>query len=328
MVGVDKMLYMKSTNANDGTYNLTVSFALGTDPDINTVNVNNRVQTALAELPAAVQAQGLTVQKASSAILEFVNFYSSSGEQDHAVHHQLRHHQRARRDFAHQRRGSGVPVQPAEIFDAHLVRQPAADEPQSLTPADVINAIQSQNVVAPVGRIGARPATNDVQFQFNVQTQGRLTTPKQFGDIVMRAELRWLAAAGASDVARVELGAQNVDSESAAGRQAVVAMRMSLAPGANAVATAKLVNEQAGRAEEAVSPGWTYQVTWNSTLFVTDTIAEVLKTLGEAFVLVVIVVFLFLGNLRATIIPTHCGAGQPDRRRSPCCWRSAFPPIR
>ncbi len=82
VVGVDKMLYMKSTNANDGTYNLTVSFALGTDPDINTVNVNNRVQTALAQLPAAVQAEGLAVQKASSAVLEFVNFYSAAGKQD------------------------------------------------------------------------------------------------------------------------------------------------------------------------------------------------------------------------------------------------------
>jgi len=302
VIGVDKMLYMKSTNANDGTYNLTVSFALGTDPDINTVNVNNRVQTALAELPAAVQAQGLVVQKASSAILEFVNFFSKSGRQDTlfitnfvtiSVLDEIS-------------RINGVGQ--ATLFSQQKYSMRIWFDSQrltnlNLTPADVITAIQAQNVVAPVGRIGARPATRDVQFQFNVQTQGRLSTPKQFGDIVIRAQNDG-SLLHVRDVARVELGAQNVDSESRLDGKPSVAMRVSLAPGANAVATARLVNAKLQQLKRRFPEGLDYQVTWNSTLFVTDTISEVLKTLGEAFVLVVIVVFLFLGNLRATIIPT------------------------
>ena len=302
VVGVDKMLYMKSTNANDGTYNLTVSFALGTDPDINTVNVNNRVQTALAELPPAVQAQGLTVQKASSAVLEFVNFYSKSGKQDPLFI--TNYVTIGVLDEISRINGVGQ----ATLFSRQLYSMRIWFDSKrltnlNLTPADVIAAIQSQNVVAPVGRIGARPASGDVQFQLNVQTQGRLTTPAQFGNIVVRANQDG-STLRVRDVARVELGAQNVDSESRLDGKPSVAMRVSLAPGANAVATAHLVNAKLESLKQRFPEGLDYQITWNSTLFVTDTIGEVLKTLGEAFVLVVIVVFLFLGNLRATIIPT------------------------
>ena len=121
---------MKSTSGNDGSYTLTVSFALGTNPDINTVNVNNRVQTALSQLPPEVQQQGLTVQKKSSAILQFIVLYSANGAAGPAVHHQLRHHQRARRDLAHPGRRPGQPVRETELLDADLVRYAAADQPQ------------------------------------------------------------------------------------------------------------------------------------------------------------------------------------------------------
>ena len=301
VVGVDKMLYMKSVNANDGTYNLTVSFALGTDPDINTVNVNNRVQTALAELPAEVQLEGLKVQKASSAILEFVNFFSKSGKQDTLFI--TNYVTISVLDEISRINGVGQ----AQLFSQQQYSMRIWFDSQRLTnlnlsPNDVITAIQAQNVVAPVGRIGARPASNDVQFQLNVQTQGRLVTAKQFGDIVLRANPDG-SLLRIRDVARVELGAQNVDSESRLDGKPSVAMRINLAPGANAVNTAKLVNAKLAELKARFPEGLDYQVTWNSTLFVTDTIAEVLRTLVEAFVLVVIVVFLFLGNLRATIIP-------------------------
>jgi hydrophobe/amphiphile efflux-1 (HAE1) family protein len=301
VVGVDKMLYMKSTNSNDGSYNLTVSFALGTDPDINTVNVNNRVQTALSQLPAAVQLQGLTVQKASSAVLEFVNFFSASGKQDTLFI--TNYVTISVLDEISRINGVGQ----AQLFSQQKYSMRIWFDSQRLTnlnlaPNDVINAISAQNLVAPVGRIGARPASNDVQFQFNVQTQGRLVTPKQFGDIVLRANPDG-SLLRVRDVARVELGAQNVDSESRLDGKPSVAMRINLAPGANAVATARLVNAKLAELKVRFPEGLDYQVTWNSTLFVTDTISEVLKTLLESFVLVAIVVFLFLGNWRATIIP-------------------------
>jgi len=172
----------------------------------------------------------------------------------------------------------------------------------NLAPSDVVAAIRAQSVQAPVGRIGARPISDDQQFQFNVQTQGRLTTAAQFGNIVLRANPDG-SVLRIKDVARVEIGAQNMDSESRIDGNPGVPIGIYLAPGANAVTTAKAVQNTLAKLSERFPPGLTYTVHYDSTTFVTDTIKEVLKTLGEAFVLVVIVVYLFLGNLRATIIP-------------------------
>ncbi|WJR79365.1 multidrug efflux RND transporter permease subunit [Bradyrhizobium sp. NP1] len=301
VVGVDKMLYMKSTSGNDGSYTLTVSFALGTNPDINTVNVNNRVQSALAQLPTEVQAQGLVVQKRSSAVLQFIVLYSKNGAQDplfitnYAIINVL--------DAISRTPGVGQATLFAKLnysmriwFDTQRLTS------LNLAPSDVIAAIRAQSVQAPVGRIGARPISDDQQFQFNVQTQGRLTTSAQFGNIVLRANPDG-SILRIKDVARVEIGAQNMDSESRIDGQAGVPMGIYLAPGANAVTTAKAVQATLAKLSERFPPGLTYLVQYDSTTFVTDTIREVLKTLGEAFVLVVIVVFLFLGNLRATVIP-------------------------
>jgi hydrophobe/amphiphile efflux-1 (HAE1) family protein len=301
VVGVDQALYMKSTSGNDGSYTLTVSFALGTNPDINTVNVNNRVQTALSQLPPEVQQQGLTVQKKSSAILQFIVLYSENGAQDplfitnYAIINVL--------DAISRTHGVGQATLFAKLnysmriwFDSQRLTS------LNLAPSDVIAAIRAQSVQAPVGRIGARPISNEQQFQFNVQTQGRLTTSDQFGNIVLRANPDG-SVLRISDVARVEIGAQNLDSESRIDGRAGVPIGIYLSPGANAVTTAKAVQATLQKLSGRFPEGLTYLVQYDSTAFVRDTITEVLKTLGEAFILVVIVVFLFLGNLRATVIP-------------------------
>ena len=195
VVGVDKMIYMKSTSANDGSYSLTVSFALDSDPDINTVNVNNRVQTALAQLPAEVQLEGLTVQKRSSAILQFLSLYSDNGQQDplfitnYAIINIM--------DVLSRLPGIGQ----ARIFGALNYSMRIWFDTQRLdnlrlTPADVISAIQAQNVQAAIGRIGARPIGQDQQFQLNIQTQGRLSTPEQFGNIGRGAGRAWCSERG------------------------------------------------------------------------------------------------------------------------------------
>ncbi len=301
VVGVDKMIYMKSTSGNDGSYNLTVSFLLESEPDINTVNVNNRVQTALAKLPPEVQLQGLTVQKRSSAILQFIVLYSDDGSQDplfitnYAVINVL--------DVLSRTPGVGE----ASLFGTlnysmRIWFDTKRLDSLKLTPADVIGAIQAQNVQAPVGRIGARPIGNDQQFQMNVQTQGRLTTPEQFGNIVLRASpdgsfLR------VRDIARVELGAQNQDVEARINGRPAVGIRINLSPGANAIRTATLVRANLDRLSQNFPAGLKYLVSYDTTTFVQDTIRDVWITLGIAFVLVVIVVFLFLGSLRATLIP-------------------------
>jgi hydrophobe/amphiphile efflux-1 (HAE1) family protein len=296
------MLYMKSNSGSDGSYSLTVSFALGTDPNINTVNVNNRVQTALSQLPTEVQAQGLTVQKRSSAVLQFLVLYSETGAQDplfitnYAIINLL--------DAISRTPGVGQ----ANLFARMNYSMRIWFDTQRLTslglaPSDVINAIRAQSVQAPVGRIGARPISDQQQFQFNVQTQGRLATAEQFGDILLRANTDG-SVLRIRDVARVEIGAQNLDSEARIDGNPGVPIGIYLAPGANAVTTANAVQATLSRLSARFPPGLTYRVVHDSTTFVRDTIREVLWTLAEAFVLVVIVVFLFLGNLRATIIPS------------------------
>ena len=301
IVGVDRMLYMKSSSGNDGSYNLTVSFALGTDPNIDTVNVNNRVQTALSQLPAEVQAQGLTVQKRSSSVLQFMMFYSDNGQQDplfitnYVIINVL--------DELSRTAGVGQASLFGKLnysmriwFDVQRLNS------LNMAPSEVVSAIEAQNVQAPVGRIGARPISDEQQFQFNLQTQGRLTTAAEFGDIVIRANPDG-SVVKVKDVARVDLGAQNSDNFSRLDGKPAVAIGIYLAPGANAVDTAKAVDATLAKVSKRFPEGLKNKVVYDSTTFVKDTIAEVLKTLGEAFVLVVIVVFLFLGNLRATIIP-------------------------
>jgi hydrophobe/amphiphile efflux-1 (HAE1) family protein len=301
VVGVDKMIYMKSTSGNDGSYTLTVSFVLGSDPDINTNAVNNRVQTALAQLPSEVQLEGLRVQKKSSAILQFITLYSENGKQDplfitnYAIINVL--------DVLSRTPGVGQ----ASLFEQLNYSMRIWFDTQRLdnlhlTAADIIAAIQAQNVEAPAGRIGARPIGEGQQFQMNVQTQGRLTTPEQFGNIVLRANPDG-SLLRVRDVARVELGAQNLDNEAHLNGEPAVAIGVYLSPGANAVQTAALVRAALDRLSQRFPPGLKYLVNYDTTIFVHDTIHDVLITLVIAFALVVVVVFVFLGSLRATLIP-------------------------
>ncbi|HYF06388.1 MAG TPA: efflux RND transporter permease subunit, partial [Acetobacteraceae bacterium] len=300
--GVDRMIYMRSNSANDGTYSLTVSFQLGTNPDIATVNVNNRVQAALARLPQEVQRNGVTVRKQSSAILQFIFLFSENGQ-----HQPL---------FL----SNYVTI---NIID-RLARVPGVGQvflfgaldysmriwfdvdrliSLNLTPSDVITAIQQQNVQAPVGRIGARPISDDQQFQMNLETRGRLSTAEEFGEILIRANPDG-STLRVRDVARVELGAATMDTESRYNGQPAVTFGIYLAPGANAVQTAQAVRRTLDELRTRYPQGVNHRVFFDTSDFVSDTIREVIKTLLEAFILVVIVVYLFLGNIRATLIPT------------------------
>jgi hydrophobe/amphiphile efflux-1 (HAE1) family protein len=301
IIGVDKMIYMKSSSGNDGTYNLTVSFELGTDPDTDTVNVNNRVQTALSSLPQEVQLQGLTVQKRSSSVLQFIMFSSEGGKLDplfitnYVLINVL--------DELSRTPGVGQASLFGRLnYSMRIWFDTARLTSLDLTPSDVIRAVQAQNVQAPVGRVGAQPVPKDQQFQLNVQTQGRLTTPEQFGNIVIRSNPDG-SVLRVKDVARIELGAQNEDVESRLNGQSAVAVGIYLAPGANAIQVASAVNTALDKVRSRFPAGLQASVVFDSTVFINDTIHEVVKALLEAFILVIIVVFLFLGSFRATIIP-------------------------
>ena len=299
--GVDNMLYMKSSSANDGSYTLNVSFALGTDPDINTVNVQNRVNQATAQLPDEVKRQGLTVKKKSTAMLQVVTLTSPKGTYDALF---LSNYATIN-VVDTLARVSGV----GEVFlfgplDYSMRIWLSSDRLTALelTPSDVISAIQSQNIQAAVGRIGAQPMAPDQQFQITLQTQGRLADVKEFEKIIVRANPDG-STVRVSDLGRVELGSKQRDSFSRLDGGDTAAMAIYLSPGANAVATAdgikKAMEGLAGRFPDDLS----YTVVYDTTDFVNASIEKVIHTLFEAFALVIIVVFLFLGSWRATLIP-------------------------
>ena len=302
VVGVDKMIYMKSTSGDDGSYALTASFELGTDPDINTVNVNNRVQVALANLPPEVQRQGVTVKKKSSALLGVIAVYSPKHTHDplflsNYVTINLLDQIKSKPGV-----GDATLWGPQDYAMRAWVRTDRLTG-LDLTTGDIINAIQSQNIQAAVGRIGARPISTDQQLQLNIQTKGRLDTVQDFENIVIRTNPDG-SILRLGDVARVELGAANLDRDTRFNGGPAAAIAIYQSPGANAITTLRAVKERIAEAEKRFPQDLAWKVTYDPTLFVTDTIHEVQKTLVEAFILVVIVVFLFLGSVRATLIPT------------------------
>jgi hydrophobe/amphiphile efflux-1 (HAE1) family protein len=302
VVGVDKMIYMKSVSGDDGSYTLICSFELGTDPDINAVNVNNRVQIALPSLPEEVQRQGVTVKKKSSALLGVVAVYSPNGTYDSLF---LSNYVTINLlDQIKSTPGVGDAVLwGAQDYAMRAWVRTDRLTGLNLTTGDVIKAIQSQNVQAAVGRIGARPISDDQQLQLNIQTKGRLTSVEEFSNIVIRTNPDG-SILRLGDVARLELGAANLDRETRFNAKPASAIAIYQTPGANAIATLKAVKGRLSELQKRFPDDLTWKVTYDPTLFVTDTIHEVQKTLIEAFVLVVLVVYLFLGSVRATLIPT------------------------
>ncbi|MFT8245376.1 efflux RND transporter permease subunit [Roseomonas sp. BN140053] len=300
--GVEGMIYMQSKSANDGSYNLNVSFQLGTDGDIAAVNVNNRVQAALARLPSEVQRNGVTVRKQSSAVLLFGTLYAENNAQDPLF--LSNYFTINMQDQLARVPGVGqVNVFGARDYSMRVWFEVDRLTSLNLTPTDVVQAIQAQNIQAAVGRLGGQPAPDEQQFQINLETQGRLTSPEEFGNIIVRANSDG-SVLRVRDVARVELGATSVDTENRFNGQPAIAFAVYLSPGANAVNVSVAVRNALTELESRFPPGVKTNVFYDSTDFVNDTIHEVIKTLIEAFVLVVVVVFLFLGSWRATIVPT------------------------
>ena len=301
VVGVDKMIYMKSISGNDGSYSLLASFELGTDPDINTVNVNNRVQIALAKIPEVVKRSGVTVKKKSSALLAVIAVYSPKQNYD-----ELFLSNYVTINLLDQIK-STPGVGDAQLFgpqDYSMRVWIKTDQLTGLglTTGDVISAIQSQNAQAAVGRIGARPVSDDQQLQLNIQTKGRLSSTEEFEKIIIRSNPDG-SVLRLGDIARLELGAANLDRATRLNGAPATLIGIYQSPGANALkaigALTKLMTDNARSFPE----GMAWKVTYDPTVFVRATIEKVKHTLLEAAVLVLLVVYIFLGNIRATLIP-------------------------
>jgi hydrophobe/amphiphile efflux-1 (HAE1) family protein len=299
--GVDNALYYQSVSGADGTYTLNVTFDLGTDPDIDTVNVQNRATLAEPQLPEEVTRQGLLIRKKSTALLEALMLYSPKGSYDqlylsnYATINVL--------DALSRIKGVGQ----ASLFgpldySLRIWLDPNRLTAFNLTPNDVVTAVQAQNVPAALGRIGGAPVSQDQRSQFTVKTQGRLTSPEEFSNIVLRTNPTG-SVVRVKDVARVEMAANSSDRYSRFNGAPTAAIGIYLSPGANAVNVTKAVKETMDELAKRFPSDLTYTVFFDTTVFVKATIEEVVRTLGEAFVLVGIVVFLFLGKLRTTLIP-------------------------
>ena len=299
--GIDNALYYQSASGADGSYILTVTFALGTDPDINTVNVQNRASLAVPQLPQEVSRAGLTIRKKSAALLQVINVYSPNKTYD-AVY--LSNYATINLiDPIARIKGVGQATLFGPLdYSLRIWLDPDRLTELKLTPSDVITSVQSQNVQAALGRVGAAPITSEQQVQINIKTTGRLTQPEEFAAIVLRANPDG-SVIRVKDVARVELSARSQDRFSRFNGAPAAAIGIYQTPGSNAIEVTRQVRETISALEKRFPTDLAYTVFFDSTVFVTATINEVIHTLGIAIILVGLVVFLFLGRWRTTLIP-------------------------
>lgn len=301
--GVDGMLYMQSTAAADGTYRLTVTFRIGMDPDTAQVLVQNRVQLALAQLPSSVSAQGVSVQKKNTAILQIVTLDTPDDRYDSLF---LSNYATINLTNVLSRLpGVGsVTVFGASNYAMRIWMDPQKMQSFGLQPSDVVNAVRQQNQSIAAGQVGMPPAPPDVAFQYTVDVQSRLNEPEQFGSIVVKDETRQGGRlVYLRDVARVELGAQNYSQAFRLDGRPAAGIAIYQTPEANSIEVGKQVRQAMAQMAKRFPEALRWGIPFDTTGFVQDSIDEVYTTLWQAGVLVLIVILAFLQNFRATLVP-------------------------
>ncbi len=299
--GVKDMLYMRSSSANSGQLNLFITFEIGTDPDQAAIDVNNRVQAAVPRLPAEVRAQGVTVNKRSSSILQVVTMSSPDSTHDpvfisnYALLYVI--------DALKRVPGVGeVSLFGAKDYSMRIWMRPDKLAQFNLTPADVANAIKEQNSQFAAGQFGQAPMFNKQDFTYTVTTRGRFAEPEEFENIILRSGPKG-DILRLKDVARIELGAQDYGLTVTCNGKAAIAIGVYLQPGANALSTTTGVALKMEELGKRFPAGVSYSLPFDTTKFVEISIHEVIKTFVEAILLVILVVYIFLQNGRATLIP-------------------------
>jgi HAE1 family hydrophobic/amphiphilic exporter-1 len=299
--GVEGMIYMQSYSGADGTYNLTVTFKIGTDLNFAQVLVQNRVSSALAQLPQAVQNQGVTVQKKSTSILMFVTLGSPGGRYDSLY---LSNYATIKlKDELARLPGVGaVIVFGAGQYSMRIWLDPNKLQSRGLMTQDVIQAIQQQSQQVTSGQVGAPPTPSGQAFQLTVNVAGRLADPAEFEDVIVKA-----GSAGdvtrVRDVGRVELGAQTYSQVFTVNGKPAAGIGIFLAPGANALDVERAVKARMVQLAREFPQDLTYDEPFDTTTFVRAAVNEVYKTLVEAAVLVLVVILVFLQDWRATLVP-------------------------
>jgi len=300
--GAPGEIYMQSSNASSGNYSLTVTFAIGTDPSIDQVNVQNRVQIAEAQLPAEVQSEGITVRAASSTFVLAVSLYSPSNKYS-ALYISNYEYMKLQQVIARIPGVGNTQIFGQRQYAMRVWLNPVQMTGLGITTAQVVSAIEAQNVQVSAGQIGEPPVAGDQEQQLTVLAPGELTSVDEFKNIIIRTN----ASGGVvhlSDIARVELAAQTYTTSSTLDRYPASTLAVFQAPGSNALQVASQVQQTVEQAAKQFPPGLDYTVAYNASKFVSADIEEILRTLVITLVLVVGVVFMFLQDWRATIIPT------------------------
>lgn len=301
LTGLDGLLYFSSTSSASGSVSINVTFEQGTDPDIAQVQVQNKVQQAESRLPSAVTAQGVTVKKSQSSFLLIVGLYDESDKatmadiSDYLVSNL--------QDPLSRIEGVGDVQVFGSEYAMRIWLDPTKLASFSLMPSDVQTAIEAQNTQVSAGKIGDLPAAADQQLTATVKAQSRLQTPEQFRNIILKSDSSG-ALVRLGDVARVELGNEDYSASAHLNGHPAAGIAVKLAAGANALSTAKLVKAKVAEYQSAMPQGYKVAYPKDSTDFINISIEEVVKTLFEAVALVVVVMFVFLQNLRTTLIPT------------------------
>ena len=299
--GVEGMLYMSSASTNNGFCQITVTFEVGRDPDLAAVDVQNRVNSALGRMPLEVRTNGITVSKGSAGFLAGIGFYSDNNRYSSLfISNYL---DRYVRDGLKRVPGvANVIIFGERRFAMRLWLDPNRLAGRGLTASDVTNALREQNVQVAAGSVGAEPSSEDQMYQLSVRAAGRLTEVREFEDIVVNAGQDG-ALVRVRDIGRVELGAEDYSSRLRFAGVEASGIGIMLLPTANALEVFRGVNAEMERIEGQFPPGLKWQLAFDNVVVVRESIIEVLKTLGEAIALVILVMFLFLQNWRSTLIP-------------------------
>lgn len=300
--GVENMLYMKSTNANDGSMSLQVTFDLGTDPDMNTVFTQTRVASATPKLPEDVKRIGVTTQKSMSSILMLLSVSSPNGtyNRDFLGNYSIINIQ----DQLARIKGVGrVQVLGSSDYSMRIWIKPDRLAKLGLSVPEIINAIRQQNVVAPGGKFGAEPAPAGTEFTYTVRLPEQLINEEEFEDIVIRtmpdgSQLRM------KDIAEIKLGTENYNSLSRTNGKDAAAIAIYQSPGTNAVILAEEITKAMDNMAQSFPEDLKYEISLDATEPIMAGIDEIIETLIIALILVILVVFLFIQDWRATLIPT------------------------
>ncbi len=299
--GVENMIYMSSTCARDGSYTLRITFELGTNVDMATVLVQNRVAWAMAQLPPEVQRQGVTTKKASTSFVTVLCLYSPDGRYNDLF--LTNYVNTTIKDQLSRLHGVGdLTIFPSKDYSMRIWLNPNKLQYNSLTTNDVVNALKNQNVQVAAGRIGQEPAPKGQVLDLPVNTLGRLTDVQQFKDIIVKTG-QGDSVVRVKDVARVDLGAKSYDTLSYYNGVPAVTMIAYQTPGSNALQVADEVQQTMEKLKKDFPKGVDYKIVYETSDFVRASIREVVITLIEAFILVFLVVFIFLGDWRATLVP-------------------------